>query len=443
MSEPPSAPLCRRPWAPWAAWVGLMSLFLAAGLAIPGLCRAHFWSWWGSQPAVIDRLAEAHHWEGALARVDRLIAERSWDPRPLQRRAELLRDQRSEARADALADPRVASAFEAAMRAHFRVASYPMLLSPSWRASMADTAIEWGATAARRGDWDLLALCLEYAADADPGKAPGLIRQLRLQTEQPQAMAPVLLASLIRLTLRHESADAALAEIARLRDHLPREDAALLLMEAELALPGQRVSSVSLEEFPRGEDFPPQRLMNLRWWHRGLEWRDDFYRPVDVDFWRGMNVGGPSSVLAFAEASPEHAAPVSPEAGWVLTQASAFEWQWSGGRDGGDRLWLIARGTPALGLWPVLEVTVNGEASRLVYVRSREWIACAVPAPREPLHSLRVEFLNDGGFPRLGPAGAGEILEDRNAAILGVWTEGPFERQADASTGPPAEEDAA
>lgn len=437
-----------------------MALVVGGLLVFPALQREYFWNWWGSQRIVIERLAAQQRWEAAIERVNRVAAVHPWDPRLAHRRAELQFSQRAARGGNAWADPAVQEAFAQAGRAYFYSAMYPYLMSPSWRARMAQAYLQWSLSARQRQDWLLVAFLLEYAADMDTDNTLSIVPRLREQVERaPEEVAPEVAAAAVRVTLRHGTADEARDVLSQAAPRLEPWEALLLRLQAAKARATREVESRTLHMRHQGEvrrmaTSLPVRLFADQW-HAEIDRANPSHNFVVTD-WLAHTFGGmgapltsPADVVErprersiFAQQlplgatapeipSPEH----TEDRGWILVSDQEVAFAWPEGRAPLGRLWLIARGWQSLGIWPVLEVTVNDGPPQLFYIRGTEWMALPVAWPEgEVIHTLAVHFLNDGGLPLLTPDGqwAGR-LEDRNVAFAGIWAEIGTEQGSDRS----------
>ncbi len=427
-------------------WVVWLAVCAGGILAFPLMRHEYFWEWGGSQTQVIDRLAEQGQWQAALLRLDRLMEDRFWDPRLVHRRAELVRDQLVGRRRDVAAAPEVFEAFAAAGRAYFSTSMYPYLLSFTWKDRMASAFHQWAVCATRQGQWSLAALCMEYAADLNPGSVDEILGQLDGQMTDPELVAPDLLAVMVRLTLRFRSVEEALTLVDRLAPGLDEDAEFALRVECELARPGPYRASEDL-------------LVRYATRHTGGSWD---YFPLDlaaaelsrrrVEAWaansRGNRQwaegtlatwtlvgnlargGGFEELLMLADAPEPVPTPQSADLEWPLYADGEITFAWPERIEVGEQCWLAARGVPTLGVWPAIEVEVNGQESHWLYVRNQDWIGLPVPVPGGALDTLTVRFLNDGGFSLLTPEGEPiSTVEDRNVWVLGLWTPMPSETE--------------
>jgi hypothetical protein len=147
-------------------------------------------------------------------------------------------------------------------------------------------------------------------------------------------------------------------------------------------------------------------------------------RPVGTEFLTSsLTRNGIANLLTSQSAVPGHSGPPDPESGWVMYSDGEMSWTWSPAARVPETVWLVARGTPVLGVWPVLEVEANGGPGQLLYVRGSSWQALPVHLDHGELSLLTIRFVNDGSFVELSTAGeSGRLLEDRNVSILGLWT---------------------
>ncbi len=420
----------RRRWVAAAVWSAWMTAFVGAVWSLPQIRHEHFWNWWGSQDSVIRHLAEQQRWQGALARVDRLAEESPWDPRPDHQRAELLLGQRRGRVRDPAADPEVAAAFAQAGRRYFAAAMYPYLMSPRWQSRMSSAFHQWAVCESRRGDMRQAAFCLEYAADLDPQMATRLIEGLGSESQRSENVADELLEVLVKITLRTRGPREALSTLEKVRPGLGERLAYLLEIDCRLA-DSWWTEPVSHPDAAQRQQWLnrhlPTRLAHVRATRELSGRRGSLNRPgrrhtVDEARLVGSLVTRQIRDLTrFAETSMTRERSGG-RRGWNFVSNSSVTMSWERSPITGEEFWLLARGTPALGVWPVLEVEVNGGSPQHLYVRSDQLMAVTLDVPGGELRSVVVRFVNDGGFPRLTADGEmAEVIEDRNVWVQGVW----------------------
>jgi hypothetical protein len=425
-------------------WSGACAVVLGAILAMPSIRREYFWNWWGSQRVVIDRLASQQRWQAAQARVQRLQEDRPWDPRLADRHAQLLSQQVASAGRDPTLSADVRAAFAEACHGYFYTSTYPYLMSPKWTNQMATAFLQWGACASAQRDWPLVAFCLEYASELDPSRAPAILRSLESRLDRREQLPPEVLATAVHVALECETPDDALELLGRVTPSLDPEAALLLRTECEHARARQTGrGSVEVTRLAAIASYHPNNLaisLLLRQWEQEAGRSRPIYdasKLVEVASHGGLRaLTLPQDVVQTEQPRSIYAPPLpqgaaipripSPEhtvaRGWELHSDQQVLFSWPQGLPTAETVWLVARGTAALGVWPVLEVTLNEEAPQLISIPSNLWMAVPLRVPGQVLRSLRIHFANDGGLLLLTPGGerAG-VLQDRNVEVLGLW----------------------
>lgn len=86
-------------------------------------------------------------------------------------------------------------------------------------------------------------------------------------------------------------------------------------------------------------------------------------------------------------------------------------------------LYILARGTSAFGIYPIIDLKIDGERASFIYVDSPRWRFYPVGAPK---HSARqrwtLSYFNDGALPILDKDGKRiGLSEDRNLMVGGIF----------------------
>ena len=100
-----------------------------------------------------------------------------------------------------------------------------------------------------------------------------------------------------------------------------------------------------------------------------------------------------------------------------------YELTWKRGMD--TKLWILAWGTPAFGIYPILELRVDGKRSGFLYVGEEKPlfypVMVSIPAGR---HTITVSYPNDGGLPGFDKNGeVKKLVEDRNLFFGGLFVQ--------------------
>lgn len=110
----------------------------------------------------------------------------------------------------------------------------------------------------------------------------------------------------------------------------------------------------------------------------------------------------PTDAPGFKEAESFATKPAGGRQTSSLASAGAFWNQWSNGYiedhlqgDGSSDLVVVARGTPANGVWPTMVVTVDGGSARTFNVSSSSFAEYRSAAPSAGVHKISVGFTND------------------------------------------------
>lgn len=439
MSKRPT-PRLRRRWIIGATFTVWLVTFVGLMIVMPRIQHAYFFNWWASQDSVIDQLTEQQRWEAALERVDFVAEKQPWDPRPDHRRAEiLLRREVSRGAARPEADPEVLAAFEHVGRRYFKNAMYPYLLSTRWQSQMGDAYQNWGVCALAQGQHSHAAFSFGYSADVDPTRAPRIIQILRGYTESHAEVEPEIIHALVRIAIRHRSPDEGRALLEAFAGKLSAADRIMLEFECDMGQVWLTEPSVSATEVAElvATDLP----FNLTYHTANLEFvvrRQTFMR-ADMR----ETTANDSALLTIMQRDQFVDMTRRAESSNPPVRVNRVNlWRMFGGANGeeltftwesqvfqSDDYHLVARGAPALGVWPAVEVIANGGEPQLFYVESDRLRAYHFDVPGGELNTLTVRFLNDGGFPILAwDESAGKYLpektvEDRNVWIQGVWAE--------------------
>lgn len=86
--------------------------------------------------------------------------------------------------------------------------------------------------------------------------------------------------------------------------------------------------------------------------------------------------------------------------------------------------YVIARATPAKGIWPILEITVNDAPPDLIYVNDIEWRAYPIKLNLKKGESvITLHFPNDGcyGYQYDEKTGKGRFTENRDLFVNNIW----------------------
>ncbi|HOE62133.1 MAG TPA: hypothetical protein PKW18_02165 [Candidatus Sumerlaeota bacterium] len=86
-------------------------------------------------------------------------------------------------------------------------------------------------------------------------------------------------------------------------------------------------------------------------------------------------------------------------------------------------LYILARGTPAFGIYPIIDLKIDNERVAFIYVDSPEWRFYPVAAPRTSARQRwTLSYFNDGALPILDNAGKRiGLSEDRNLLVGGIF----------------------
>lgn len=418
-------------------WVVALGLLLIGIWLTPRLCRSHFVNWQGSQRFVIDHLREQGQWQEALIRAERLIREQPYDPRPLHQRAEILAGQRRELSRNPYADPEVERAFRQAVEGQFQTATYPMLLSSIWRRDMASACHQWAQCLAQRGDWPGFAFALEYGAALDDDIADEILGNLAAQTGNPDIVPEEVLVAHIRILQRRRGGEAALTELRRTLLAIDPNIALTLLTDAMLSGVDirRRIDWMTLPGLSHDDPSLHLALSRQRWVYSIADRAAlDPHLPLALqesepllDIGEVIEQVDVRDILS-AGSLTDVETPLRGAAGdLTLVTNGELHFRWESPLAIPETAWLVLRGTPALGIWPVVEISVNGSPPRLLYAEGAQWHMIPVHVPGGRLESLRIGYLNDGGFPLLTMGSDGRVhsvrsLEDRNLTIWGLLT---------------------
>ncbi|MCD6385915.1 hypothetical protein J7M23_09090, partial [Candidatus Sumerlaeota bacterium] len=87
------------------------------------------------------------------------------------------------------------------------------------------------------------------------------------------------------------------------------------------------------------------------------------------------------------------------------------------------RCYIIAHGTPALGIFPILKITENGNNTHLVYINRETWWAYPIDLQFKPgINTLEIQFINDGWvYKEADSEGSDKLAEDRNVFLNNLW----------------------
>jgi hypothetical protein len=416
-------------------WVALLGVLCICIWLTPLICRNHFMNWQSNQRHVIDRLRDEGQWQEALIRAEHLIREQPYDPRPLLQRAEILAGQRRELNRDPHADPEVEEAYRQTVEGQFHTATYPMLLSSIWRRDMAEACHQWAQCLAQSGDWEGFAFALEYAAALDTDTADEIIERLTSQTENPDIVPQQVLAAHIRILQRRRGGEAALSELERLLPAIDANTAVTLLTEAMLSGADNR-RRIDWMTLPGLSHDDPSLLLALsrQRWVQGVSDRSALDPHIPrvlreseplLDIEEVIETSDMINVIS-ADNLVDVEIPLVNEAGDLLLLSSGeLHLRWADPLPSPETAWLVLRGTPALGIWPIVEISVNGSPPRLFYIAGHQWLMLPLSIPGGEIESLRIRYLNDGGFPLLTEVSDGTVrlvrsLEDRNLVIKGL-----------------------
>lgn len=87
------------------------------------------------------------------------------------------------------------------------------------------------------------------------------------------------------------------------------------------------------------------------------------------------------------------------------------------------RCYIIARGTSALGIFPILKVVENGNKTHLIYINRSTWGAYPIDlAFNSGINTLEFELINDGWVYLGNKLEQGDkLIEDRNILLNNLW----------------------
>ncbi len=108
---------------------------------------------------------------------------------------------------------------------------------------------------------------------------------------------------------------------------------------------------------------------------------------------------------------------------YIFFRTGEIKYQLTQGQATDTTLWILARGTPAFGIYPIVDLWLDGHRIAFIYADSTQWrfypIQITVP---QGGHTFSLKYLNDGGFPAFGEDGKiVRLIEDRNLFYAGIY----------------------